>query len=87
MITDQILNDDVTTEYGIPDPFVTMSFAPLAHWERVSVLLSIMKGGRIAIFSHVRFFSPHARNRGTQHTRDTHATHTTRTLITHYIGN
>jgi hypothetical protein len=66
-----------------------MSFAPLAHSERVSVLLSIMKGGRIAIFSHVRFFSPHActrthaRNRDTRHTearnRDTQHTHTRHT--------
>lgn len=57
VIKDVILNEDVTTEYTASDPLVTMSFAPLAHSERVSVLLTIMRGGRTAIFSHVRSLS------------------------------
>ncbi len=53
IITDRILNEDVTTKYSVPNPYVSLSFSPLAHSERVNVLCSIMNGGRTGIFGHV----------------------------------
>ena len=52
--TDKILNIDMTSDFTAPLPLVKMSFSPLAHSERVSVILCLAKGGRIGVYGGVR---------------------------------
>ncbi|KAL6052184.1 Long chain acyl-CoA synthetase 7 peroxisomal, partial [Balamuthia mandrillaris] len=50
IITDFILNSDINVQYTYPDPYVVLSFSPLAHTERTNVMQSLVLGGRVGIF-------------------------------------